>query len=151
MSVTLPWYKVWRSRSHAARWVNELNNVLDHLHSTGGAAVTAHSRIGHMPPLVRSIALASVALSERPSVVILEAADTMTSDTDATTLVTAVAAMAPPRTTIVFSTPQPLPAFAERPIIVLRLDETNESGNGTSLREHERTVSAAGALKGSNS
>ncbi len=117
LRVTIPWHKTWQTKTVSARWVRELNSVLDGVESAKGIRVTAHSRLRPLPPLVRAIALASVALSEAPAVVILEVPDALATGELAPALSSAVAALAPPRTTIVFSAISPLtrPTRQSRP------------------------------------
>lgn len=159
LRVTLPWHKAWRTRAASVRWVHELNAVLDQTEGANGMRVSARSRLRSLPPLLRAIALASVALSEAPAVAILEVPDALASGTDASALTRAVAALAPSHTTIVFSASsplglpkkrrQPVPDAGIRQIVVLDLDHLVEHRADTDSALSDHIASGAGTLEGS--
>lgn len=161
LRVTLPWYRVWSSRVVAARWVRDLDGVLERFDSANRVRVSARSTLKSLPPLTRAIALASVALSEAPAVAILEIPDALTSDADSTALANAVVALAPPETTIVLSAPLPLRATetrhvsaitsGEREVIAVRIGDTAQHDIDLNSVEPDRTVSPAVTLKGNKS
>ena len=172
LRVTLPWYRVWRSRSAAARWVRDLNAVVEQLHADPDARVTDRSTLKSLPPMTRAIALATVALAETPAVAIFDVPDAVAIGSDMNTLIRALSALAPERTTLVLSTTGPLarateppsvPGVAHRSIVTLDLNHGHGTEPPTALRSVDtpragglpahidRTASTAGTRKGSTS
>ncbi|MEO6941567.1 MAG: MMPL family transporter [Terrimesophilobacter sp.] len=96
LRVTLPWYRAWRSARAAARWISQLNDVLD-------VRVNVRSNLRDLPRLTRAIALGGVALAERPAMVVLEFSGHLVTADEQAELLCALSALAPSATTIVLS------------------------------------------------
>jgi RND superfamily putative drug exporter len=120
LRITLPWYRSWRSQRIAERWVREVGAVL-------AAPICADAQLRQLPRLARAVALASVALAERPDVVMLELPEASLSADDETAFVSAVAALASARTTILLGTTAPLrqaPAsVGDRAVLTIDLEQ----------------------------
>ncbi len=119
LSVTLPWYRAWTARRVAAEWLTRVSEVF---HTRTGAPINADTGIRALPTLERAIALASVALSESPVVAMFDVPDAFVSSRDAQDFLDAVAALAPPGTTIVVGSTEPFATTVITGRAVVRLD-----------------------------
>lgn len=103
LEMTLPWYRLYRTRRAARRWLARINDVLGSAAST----VRAESTLVELPQLERAVALAAVALAERTPVVMLDQLDPFANPEDEAAFIAAINALAPATTTLVVGTPLP--------------------------------------------
>ncbi|MFM9876263.1 MAG: MMPL family transporter [Rhodoglobus sp.] len=107
LEMTLPWYRLYRTRRSARRWLSRVNDVL----GAGRTEVRAGSTLVELPQLERAVALAAVALAERTPVVMLDQLDPFANPEDEAAFMAAIHALAPATTTIVVGTPLPARAM----------------------------------------
>ena len=101
LEMTQPWFRTFTLRRQAQRWLDRVNAVL----GDDRAIVRPGSTMIGLPQLERAVALAAVAISERPTVVMLDQLDAFADPRDEAAFVTAVCSLAAPTTTIVIGMP----------------------------------------------
>ncbi len=132
LRVTLPWYRAWRGRSIAARWLRETNDRLAKLEgeedgATSEIRIAQSSVLSQLRSSDRAIALVSIALAEKPEAIVVELSDSLPSSADLRRFLAAVDAMTPERTTLVFGTASDADSFSDtfgvRHGLHIRLDQ----------------------------
>ena len=121
LELTQPWYRMFTITRQSQRWLDRMNAVL----GEGRRKVQRDSTLVGLPQLERAVALATVAIAERPTVVMLDQLDAFADPRDETAFVAAVCSLANATTVIVIGTP---PAS--------RLGRTASFANATGGREH---------------
>ena len=121
LELTQPWYRMFTITRQSQRWLDRMNAVL----GEGRRKVQRDSTLDGLPQLERAVALATVAIAERPTVVMLDQLDAFADPRDETAFVAAVCSLANATTVIVIGTP---PAS--------RLGRTASFANATGGREH---------------
>ena len=138
LRITLPWYRTWRSGRVAARWVRDVNAALV-AKRAAASKLSAGSNLQQLPQLERAVALACVALAERPAIVMLELQDAFSSADDEAAFLDAVCSLAPAETTILLGTSAP-----RQP------GRTTVGGRAVITLDLESLARTTGTLKGSN-
>ena len=142
LEMTLPWYRVFRSRHRARVWIERANAVLGEVVGKDATRLRFDSTLVELPQLERAVALATVALAERTPVVMLDQLDPLAGTEDDGMFASSISRLAPATTTIVIGTPVPargsgLGAVGDRPVIDIDL---------YSLSEHD-SLSKEGVLR----
>ena len=138
LRITLPWYRTWHSGRVAARWVRDVNAALV-AKRAAASKLSAGSNLQQLPQLERAVALACVALAERPAIVMLELQDAFSSADDEAAFLDAVCSLAPAETTILLGTSAP-----RQP------GRTTVGGRAVITLDLESLARTTGTLKGSN-
>ncbi|MGV8897521.1 MAG: MMPL family transporter [Rhodoglobus sp.] len=101
LEMTQPWYRVFTVTSQSQRWLDRVNAVL------GDSRVTIQrdSTLVGLPQLERAVALASIAIAEQPTVVMLDQLDAFADPRDESAFIQAVCSLASATTVIVIGTP----------------------------------------------
>jgi putative drug exporter of the RND superfamily len=113
MELALPWFKTAPSKKQVKALVERMNEALvkgsTAAPSTPTAPITAETRLGSLSSLERAACVAAAALSEKPRVVVMDAADGLPVGTDEAgglgRFALVVSALATTDTTIVISCP----------------------------------------------
>ena len=121
LELTQPWYRMFTITRQSQRWLDRMNAVL----GEGRREVERDSTLVGLPQLERAVALATVAIAERPTVVMLDQLDAFADPRDEAAFVAAVCSLASATTVIVIGTP---PAS--------RLGRTASFANATGGRKH---------------
>lgn len=171
LRVTLPWYRAWRGHALAARWIRDVNLTLSALNDvvvndagaadgaddagdSGFASIDPDAILSQLRSNDRAIALVSIALAERPEVIVIELSDAVPSSDDLRLFLTAVAAITPERTTLVFgttpNTESLIGAVAGRQSLRIDLDQPAFHDLDYAARTSEHHAGSAGNREGSN-
>ncbi len=119
--MTQPWYRMFSITTQSQRWLDRVNAVL----GDGRVTIQPGSTLVGLPQLERAVALASIAIAEKPAVVMLDQLDAFADPRDEAAFVAAVCSLASATTVIVIGTP---PAS--------RLVRTASFANATGERPH---------------
>jgi len=151
LDLTGRWYSAFTATREATRWLERVNAALQ------SGSVRAGSTLVDLPQLERAVALAAVALSERPVVVMLDRRDAFASADDEAAFVTAVALLAPAETTVVVGTSRPARAgvsAVHRDVgdhVVIDIDLSGAGDGALSSRDELRSREALNRPEPSNS
>lgn len=95
LRLTLPWYRTVSVSSLRADWISSINQAMG-----AGQPVSAATPISVLPANGRATVLVAAALTEHPGVVFVDLGDGLTEPFRGRDLVTVLAALAPPTTTL---------------------------------------------------
>ncbi len=101
LELTQPWYRVFTIPAQTRRWLDRVNAVL----GAGRVPILGSSTLVGLPQLERAVALASIAIAERPTVVMLDQLDAFADPRDESAFVAAVCSLASETTVIVIGSP----------------------------------------------
>ena len=101
LEMTQPWCRIFTIARQSQRWIDRINTVL----GDGRVAVQADSTLVGLPQLERAVALATIAIAEQPTVVMLDQLDAFADPRDEAAFVAAVCSLASATTVIVIGTP----------------------------------------------
>jgi len=96
LRLTLPWYRTVSVSSLRADWISSINQAMG-----AGQSVSAATPISVLPTNDRAIVLVAAALTAHPGVVFVDFGDGLTEPFHGRDLMTVLAALAPPTTTLV--------------------------------------------------
>lgn len=121
VGVTLPWYRAWMPHRVATVWMRRVTEAIEEFTTV---QISPNGGLKNLPPVERAIALASVALAEKPAIVMLDLPEAFTSRGEWQRFLDAVAAIAPATTTIVVGSTGPVltTSVATREVVQLDLD-----------------------------
>ncbi len=137
LGVTLPWYRAWMTHRSATEWMHRVSQSIDGVTTV---AIRPNAGLKNLPRLERAIALASVALAEKPAIVMLEVPEAFADDGDWQRFLDAVASMAPSSTTIVVWSAEQPPVVGVTAREVVRLEIGQELvSTGLSKREGDHS------------
>ncbi|MBN9151187.1 MAG: MMPL family transporter [Micrococcales bacterium] len=132
LSVTLPWYRSWLTRTVAKDWLGRVSDAfatatLGFAADSSGEPIDAHAGIRTLPRLERAVALASVALVESPDVAMFDVPDVFADAAEERAFLRAITALAPAGTTIVVGSAAPFAdtAIDGRDFIRLSLEQSD--------------------------
>ncbi|MGX5682587.1 MMPL family transporter [Schumannella luteola] len=133
LEMTLPWYRVFRSRRRARLWLVRANDVLHEVVGRDAVPLRLDSTLVELPQLERAVALSVVALAERTPVVMLDQLDPFGDAEHEAAFATIVARLAPATTTLVLGTPVPARVTdlgdLGRPILDVDLYSLSQAGS----------------------
>lgn len=121
LEMTQPWYRMFTITRQCERWMTRLNAAL----GDGRATMSLASTLVGLPQLERAVALASIAIAEQPTVVMLDQLDAFADPRDEASFVAAVCSLASASTVIVIGAPR-----------ASRLVRTASFANATGGRAH---------------
>lgn len=137
LSLTLPWYRAWRSRREAVLWLRRVGDIL-------GEPIEPSTHVQHLPRHARAVALACVALAEQPRVVMIDLSGVATIEAELDLFLSHVGSLAPDGTTIVitgaFSTESPTQRPTQTPGRSLGQAADNSVDTTTAVISPSRTV-----------
>jgi len=140
LAVTLPWYRAWTARRVARERMRLVSETVD---VRGATPISPEVGIRSLPRLERAIALASVALAESPTIVMLDLPEPFGGPNEDQAFLSAVTQIAPAHTTIVIGSTRPLSQGQIPDREVLRLELAPELDR--------LQVNTAGTTEGNNS
>lgn len=101
LELTQPWYRGFTAARQSQQWLDRVNSVL----GEGRSVVRRTSTVVGLPQLERAVALAIIAIAERPAVVMLDQLDAFADPRDESAFIAAVCSLADATTVIIIGTP----------------------------------------------